>query len=295
MLRPYTVQSRPSSAAVGLTSARSTRDSVERLTSARRANSSSVHPRSTRSSASRSASRSSAAVSIPISVMLSRIWDAPGRDRTAGRKGRGSGPTLRPRDEQLAATAATAVNWSPVPAAASVPGRTAMLSARAARLLAVATLGLGATLTLSPGQAFAAEGTFPIGNGSRQAVEKIELHWVNGAWHDEMAPGHRRRATAVGGCRPRGARRRSGARPARRRIRRAPATAPSMAGTWRSPGVPAGRQGDRATGRQGGGQRAAPPDEVRRCGVGRPALRDRRQARASRRARSLSSSGRWPG
>ncbi|CAN3984871.1 hypothetical protein [Kitasatospora purpeofusca] len=62
-----------------------------------------------------------------------------------------------------------------------------MLSARAARLLAVATLGLGATLTLSPGQAFAAEGSFPIGSGSCQAVEKIELHFVNGAYHDEMA------------------------------------------------------------------------------------------------------------
>ncbi|WP_406086845.1 hypothetical protein [Kitasatospora purpeofusca] len=63
-----------------------------------------------------------------------------------------------------------------------------MLSARAARLLAVATLGLGATLTLSPGQAFAAaEGNYPIGSGSCQAIEKIELHFVNGAYHDEMA------------------------------------------------------------------------------------------------------------
>ncbi|GAA1184552.1 hypothetical protein F4556_006229 [Kitasatospora gansuensis] len=63
-----------------------------------------------------------------------------------------------------------------------------MLSARATRLLAAATLTLGATLTLSPSQAFAAaEGNYSIGSGSCQAVEKIELHWVNGAYHDEMA------------------------------------------------------------------------------------------------------------
>ncbi len=73
IVRPYTAHSRPSSAAVGLTSARSTRDSVDRLTSASRANSSKVHPRSSLSSAMRCASRSSAAVSIPIFAMLSRM------------------------------------------------------------------------------------------------------------------------------------------------------------------------------------------------------------------------------
>jgi hypothetical protein len=73
IVRPYTSQSLPSSAAVGLISPRSSRDSVERLMPERLASSSSDQWCSTRSRASRSASLASTSTGCLISGMISQI------------------------------------------------------------------------------------------------------------------------------------------------------------------------------------------------------------------------------